>query len=451
MVAGAAVAMGATIVVSPAARGMARGLRAAVRGWLAGRSQTLREVRAAPARALHSWVDVPTGGWLHTASLAASGRDRVSIPVAWDLEQHVRWFTAIPGRGHSTPVLVDDAMLLTTADASAGTQSIVCIDAPSGSLRWSRVVHRGRLGTVHEKGSHASATVASDGNTIYAAFSVNDRVWITAITLDGTIRWQADVGPCLSRWGYAGSPVVWGHLVVTSCDNPRDGWMAAVDRRDGTLVWRRRRPDAPEGSYGSVVVVRRPDRVDLVLGGAGTLAAYAGGTGDVLWEVNGLPSTFASSPACSAEWIVASGGWPDRVLVAIRCESTEEAPMARSPAWSARASTKAPYTPSPVLAGDDLYLLVDEGIVSRMRVGAGTQVWRKRVGGNFSASPLLLDDRLTVASEAGAISVIDTASGDVLATNELPDGCYATPVIGPDGLYVRTTAGVYCIADDDAR
>jgi PQQ-like domain len=50
----------------------------------------------------------------------AQGNASGPLPIHWSADQHIRWKTAIPGRGHSSPVVYGDRVYVTTADVTVG-------------------------------------------------------------------------------------------------------------------------------------------------------------------------------------------------------------------------------------------------------------------------------------------------------------------------------------------
>jgi hypothetical protein len=66
-------------------------------------------------------------------------------------------------------------------------------------------------------------------------------------------------------------------------------------------------------------------------------------------------------------------------------------------AWTARRS--APLTPSPLLIGDELYLVTDTGIASCLDAKTGKEHWRRRLGGYHPASPVYADGHIYFMSE----------------------------------------------------
>ena len=73
-------------------------------------------------------------------------------------------------------------------------------------------------------------------------------------------------------------------------------------------------------------------------------------------------------------------------------------------AWTT--SRGAPYTPSPVVVGDEFYYVSDTGILTCVNAQTGAMLWQQRLGGNYSASPVFADGRLYFVSEEGVTTVV---------------------------------------------
>jgi outer membrane protein assembly factor BamB len=105
-----------------------------------------------------------------------------------------------------------------------------------------------------------------------------------------------------------------------------------------------------------------------------------------------------------------------------------------------------PLTPSPVVAGEEVYMVSDNGIVTAVEGGTGRIVYRERVGGNYSASPVHADGRLYFASEEGEVQVV--AAGRqfrLLARNSLDGQLFASPAVVGRALILRTSQALYRI------
>lgn len=138
-------------------------------------------------------------------------------PLVWSATESVKWRAAVPGRGKSSPIVVGDLVVVTTADEAE--QSVLAYDRGDGALRWSEAVHRGGLPEkLHRKNTAATPTPASDGEAVYAVFHNGGRIWITALDLGGRVLWRRDAGPfeCDYRFGYAPSPTVHDGLVIVA-------------------------------------------------------------------------------------------------------------------------------------------------------------------------------------------------------------------------------------------
>src|SRR5262249_49404875 len=153
-----------------------------------------------------------------------------------------------------TPIVVGERVILTTEDA--GKQLVLALNRATGELLWQTPAHEGGLMQKHDVNSHASGTPACDGERIFAQFLNDGAQRLTALTLEGKILWQTEVGKHKGggSFGSGPSPALWGSLVIVNGDSPEAGFVAAVHRQTGDIVWRKARPASGSGSYGSPLV-----------------------------------------------------------------------------------------------------------------------------------------------------------------------------------------------------
>ena len=103
-----------------------------------------------------------SGNWLNWRGpnhngVAESGQNP---PIEFSENKNLKWKAAVPGRGHSSPIVVGDRVFLTTAREDEGTQSILCYSFDSGELLWENIVLEGMLPPqIHRKNTHASPSV----------------------------------------------------------------------------------------------------------------------------------------------------------------------------------------------------------------------------------------------------------------------------------------------------
>ena len=55
-----------------------------------------------------------------------------SPPLSWSEKQNVLWKAEVPGRGHSSPIIVGERIFLTTADEKQEIQSVRCYARDTG-------------------------------------------------------------------------------------------------------------------------------------------------------------------------------------------------------------------------------------------------------------------------------------------------------------------------------
>ena len=66
-----------------------------------------------------------------------------SVPHRWSEDENILWKVAVPGKGHASPIVVEDRVFLPTANDENNTMSLLCYDRASGTLHWKKEIHRG--------------------------------------------------------------------------------------------------------------------------------------------------------------------------------------------------------------------------------------------------------------------------------------------------------------------
>jgi len=397
---------------------------------------------AGPARVSDANPATPTANdWPWWRGAALRNHATGDPPLTWSETQHIVWKAPLPGRGHASPIVWGDAVFIATADATAGTQSLLCFDRATGARRWATEVHRGSFIGMHRKNSHASATPAADGQRVYTAFAIDDALFVSAIDFHGEIVWQKRVGDFHSEHGYGSSPVIHRSMVIVTGDNKGPSYVAALDRATGELVWKTPRPDEP--SYGTPVVFDIAGRSQLIVHGGDRTHSYNPDTGELRWTCQGPADIVGNTPVADDAHVYVSGGYPQKKLMAIRADGAGDV-SATHVTWST--SRAVSYVPSALLHDGRVYVVTDGGIAACIDATTGEAIWRARLDGAVSSSPVLVGDRIYVGNERGVTHVYKAAEQfELLATNELPGGIMATPAIIGDRIYLRTSEALYCI------
>ena len=413
-----------------------------------------------------------TPGWPQFRGRFASGvADGEKPPVQWGAEGSpgFKWKVPIPGLGHSSPVVWGDRVCVTTAvssnpqtdlrpaspmdsaaDMSPHAWRVYCLNRHTGQVLWERTAYEGVPKTKRSpKNSFASATPATDGRYMVAMFGSHG---LYAYDLDGKLLWKQDLGildtgfffdPAY-QWGDASSPILYKDMVIVQCDLQKDSYLAAFDLKDGSLRWKTKRDELP--SWGTPTIVERPQRTELVTNGIKGIRGYDPQTGKELWSL-ATHNSFISgaTPIAGLDLIVVGNGYrPLRPLYAIRPGaqgdiSLGDATSSQHVAWSKK--TGGPYYTTPLIYGEHLYILSENGVLVNYHVKTGEELYRHRVGdkgATFSASPVAADGHLYLASEDGDVYVVKAGiEYKLAATNPVGEMVMATPAIVDGMIYIR--------------
>ncbi|TWT92032.1 outer membrane protein assembly factor BamB family protein [Stieleria varia] len=360
-----------------------------------------------------------------------------SAPLKWDLQtgENVIWKTRLPGRGHSTPVIIDEGIFLTTADSADETQSLLKLDRVSGKLidRW--VLHRGDLPRrIHPNNSYASPSVAFDGHQLYVAFQTSDAIHLTAMTPDGREVWAkrvSDFKPAQFEFGYGASPIVEGELVIVAAeyDGPDSG-LYGLSTRTGEQVWKVPRPS--NLNFATPIVATIAGQRQLLIAGANTIDAYDPLTGRTLWQVDATTEAICGTIAVDGRRILVSGGNPVSGTWCVTGDATGKL------LWENGVKC---YEQSLLTIPNHVFAIADNGVGYCWRTMDGKEMWRSRLfAGGVSASPTLIGNRVYAANESGEVAIFSASPDrfEPLAKIQTGDSIFATPIAVGDRLYIRT-------------
>ncbi len=388
-----------------------------------------KEQGIAEIPALSADIDWP---WWRGPSRNGIAADEAAPPTKFSDRENVVWKTKIPGRGHSSPIVVGSRIYLTTADDAKQTQSVVAFDRTSGKQLWQQEVSRGGFpGSIHSKNTHATPTVACDGERLFVTFVHHESVQATALDLDGKQLWQITAGlfnPQRYEYGYAPSPVIYRGTVIVAAEYDGDSFLAAFDRAVGEEVWRTRRPE--NISYSTPSIARVAGRDQLLLSGADQVASYDPNSGKLLWSVPGTTAATCGTVVWDGDVVFASGGYPGSETIAIRADGSGDV------LW--RNNQKC-YEQSMLAYDGHLYSLTGNGVVYCWRATDGKEMWNKRLGGPVSASPILAGGHIYWANEKGVVFVFkpNPAKFELVAQNQLGTDAFASPAVSGDRLFLR--------------
>jgi outer membrane protein assembly factor BamB len=396
--------------------------------------------------------------------------DSTALPLRWSETENVKWKTPVHGKAWSSPVVWGGQVWLTTATEDGHELFVVGADRESGRIiRDQKLFEVEKPQFCHQFNSYASPTPVVEEGRIYVTFGSPGTACVDTRT--GKVLWERRDFICNHYRGAGSSPILYGDLLIMNFDGSDHQFAVALDKRTGTTVWRTERsidfqdlgPDGKPQTEGDLRKAFSTPHVGMLEGkpvlissGAKAHYAYDPLTGEELWRVEERTSHSAGTrPVIGRGLIFIPTGWSTGELLAIHPGNKGEVIDANAAApdnpgsalrvvWKSKRNV--PKKPSLLAVGDLLFSIEDGGVAGCLDAKTGAEVWRERVGGNYSASPVAAEGRIYFLSEEGKATVI--AAGrefHVLAENKLDGGFMASPAIAGKALFLRTRTHLYRI------
>lgn len=392
-------------------------------------------------------------------------------PVEWSETKSVRWKVPMAGKGHSSPIIVGDRVVVVSAvpigearppvyDKAPGTHDnagvthkhqfvVQSLHRKDGSQAWRTVLkeefpHEGG----HVTGSLASNSPVSDGERVYVFLGSRG---LHCLDLDGKVLWQRDLGrmDTLHAHGEGSSPVLHGDLLLVCWDHERDSFLYAFDKRTGEQRWRTPRDE--KTSWSTPLIVEGPTRTQVVVSATRRVRGYDVRDGSLIWECAGLTDNVVSSPVHRNGIVIAGNSYYSQAMVAIRLEGAKgDVTGTDRVAWQLNRLT--PYVSSPLLYGSTLYFIRhNQNVLSRLDPDTGRHLGEPlRLDGIrdfIFSSPVGASDRIYVTARDGTTVVLrHDRTNAPIAVNHLDDVFSATAAVVGTEFYLRGERFLYCLA-----
>jgi outer membrane protein assembly factor BamB len=366
------------------------------------------------------------------------------LPVSWAESKNVVWKTPVTGRGWSSPVVKAGRIWLTTATEDGKTRSLrlLSFDLGTGKPGLDVEVFRfDNLPAAHAKNSFASPTPVLDEDMVYVHFGLAT----AAVKTSGEVVWRYQAK---YNWihGAGGSPVLYRDLLIFSCDGADVQFVIALDKRTGEVKWRTDRPKPAHMAFSTPLVISTPKGDQLVSTGGHQTVAYDPATGKELWLVEyGDGFSNVPRPVYAGGFVLLCTGFYKPELLAVRPDGSGNVTETHI-AW--RVGRSVPLTPSPIVVGQEAYMVSDNGILTALDFKTGRIHYQERLGGNYSASPLFADGRIYLSSEDGDTHVFNPGTEfKKIVTNRLDGQLFASPAVAGKSLILRTDSALYRIEE----
>ncbi len=387
--------------------------------------------------------------------------DAKGLPVHFSETEHVKWKTAIHGKGWSSPVIWGPQIWLTTATEDGTELSAVCVDKATGKVLQDKVLFRVATPQFcHKFNSYASPTPVIEEGRVYVTFGSPGTACLDTKT--GEVLWQRTDFVCNHYRGAGSSPILWGNLIIMNFDGSDAQFVVALDKKTGKTVWQTKRSvdyndldkegkPSGEGDYRKAFstphVIELKGHSLLLSSGAKAHYAYDPATGRELWRVeDAAHHSAATRPVFGDGLVFIAAGFSQGEVMAIPLTADGKLNDTQPVTW--RLKKGAPNKPSLILDNDLLYMINDGGIATCVEAKTGAVVWTERVQGNYSAAPLLADGRIYVGSEEGKVATLAPGREfKLLAENKLDGGFMASPAVSGKALFLRSKTHLYRIEE----
>ncbi len=394
-------------------------------------------------------------------------------PVEWSENRNVKWKIEIPGKGHATPIVWGDIMYVSTAmevegqDTPAAAQqqeggrgmrntrttkmhkfAVIAINRLTGRTVWQTVVTEEvpQEGT-HELGSWASNSPVTDGEHIYAYFGSRG---LYCLDMNGEVKWDRDFGQMEKRmeFGEGSSPALHRNKVIVLWDQEGDSFISAIDKNTGEDIWKVNRNEGT--SWSTPFIVERNGQTQVITVASKFVRSYDVATGELIWRCSGLTSNLIPVPVIADDILYVMSGHRGFALIAIKLsEAKGDITGGDAILWTRDKDT--PYTPSPLLIDEKLYILrSNRGMLTCLNAKDGSEYYvAQRLEGinDLYTSPVAVNDRIYILGNNGTMVVVKGGTQfEIIATNTLDDRFNASPVVIGDTLYLRGYNYLYCIS-----
>lgn len=383
-----------------------------------------------------------------------------NLPVRWSETENVAWKTPIDGKAWSSPVIWGKRIWITNAPEDGSQLGALCIDKKSG-----KILIRKRLRVIaapqycHPFNSYASPSPVIEEGRVYVSFGSPYTACLNSET--GAVIWERTDFVCNHFRGPGSSPFIYKNLLILHFDGSDHQYVVAMDKQTGKTVWKTNRTvdyhdlDPSTGkpnregdfrkAYSTPVIAEVQGQPLLLSLGSMALYGYDPLTGAERWRADATGSHSGACRPVLGHGLVFMPMGAGQELWAVRPDGHGVVTDTHV-VWKQKRGT--PRRPSPLLVDDLLFLVDDGGVASCLEAKTGKEVWKERLGGNYSASPIYSGGKIYFFDQDGKGTIIKAARKyEVIAVNRLDNGFMASPAVSGNALFLRSKTDLYCIAD----
>ena len=390
-------------------------------------------------------VDTRADDWWQFRGVGGVSVANAKLPTTFDDETNVAWKIPMPGKGASSPIVVDGKVIVTCSGGENQDQLYaVAVDEKTGKEIWTQKFWATGRCFVHPLSANAAPSPATDGKHVYVFFSSND---LACLDLDGNLVWYrglaVDYPKAGNDVGMASSPAVQDGVVVVQVECQGDSFAMGLDAETGQTIWTQER--AKDGVWTSPLIVAAKGKSPIVV-------LQSEKSFDVLDLKSGMPAfktegnvSTISSPAFANGKLYVPINGTTAYSVSGDGQLTEE--------WNS--PKLRPRSMSSVVLGDKIYALTGSGVLASYSAIDGTEQQKLRVikGGSAWATPVVADGHMYFFAQGGQAYVVSLGSApgespEIVHEHTFEDEVFlGSPAVANDAMFVRSDKFLWKIAD----
>lgn len=400
------------------------------------------------------------GPWRDGHVQAPGDTRPLGLPLHWSETENVKWKTAIPFRGWSTPVVMGGQVWLTTATEDGHDFFALCLDAETGKILVNKKLFHADnpepLG--NSVNCYATPSPVIEAGRVYIHFGSYGTACLDTATAN--VLWQRTDLPCRHYRGPSSSPILFENLLILTLDGVDLHYTVALDKQNGRTQWQTNRSVAfhdendtsemtklgdKRKAHSTPIIVSNAGQTLLISVGSKACYAYDPHTGRELWMVRDGDHSPAPRPLFDHGLAYFVSGLGNAEMFAVKVDGRGDVTDTHV-AWR-RKSHIGKYS-SPILVDGLIYTAAEQSFLTCLDSSAGNVVWNEHIGGSYEASPVYADGRLYFFDVQGAATVLKPGrTCDILATNKLDTGLMASPAVSGKAFFIRTKTDLYRIEE----
>ncbi|MEI7732716.1 MAG: PQQ-binding-like beta-propeller repeat protein [Verrucomicrobiota bacterium] len=385
-------------------------------------------------------------------------------PLTWSETNHIAWKVPVTGRGRSSPIFIGNRIWLTTAVeknvvrtrigsddmqvAEHVSLRVVCLDRTSGKSLWETTLFDvAKPDSVHWLNSWATPTPVAEAGRVYCEFGTFGTACLEADT--GKVVWKKQIR-CDHQVGPGSSPILWKDRLILVRDGREAQYVIALNKENGEVIWKTDRPPVTANSpnlkksFSSPLIIEATGKTQVFSAGPHWAVAYDPDSGKELWRVqHGKGFSIGTCPIYGQGLVFFGTGCFKAQLYAVRPDGQGDV-TTNQVAW--KTLRQVPVMSSPILVGEEIYWIADDGMATCANARTGDIHWQERLGSGCLASPIAAQGRLYFFMKDAKTIVLKAGKQfERLAENVLEGTLIATPAVSDCGFYLRTDTHVYCL------